>query len=198
MTTKNQLIRIGKHAKYVSCNPFIVIYEKKIIIMNQLLILDYYTGIFNTPYQLHQLAIQSNVMRTHSMVQGISSLNWENAHVGQLPKRVFIAMVDNDTYIGSIAKNPFNFKHFNASQVGIYLNGEMPSPPLKLNSTDNQYIVGIEVCLQQQGEWIWIMVWILQGLTINLVIVFLDSTHLPHFATESLKNGKEMGLCEQI
>ena len=30
--------------------------------------------------------------------------------------------------------NPFNFKHFNASQVGIYLN------PLKLNFTDNQYI----------------------------------------------------------
>ena len=51
-------------------------------------------------------------------------------------------MVDNDAHTGSIVKNPFNLKHFNASQVDIYLNGEMPGPPLKLNFTDNQYIDG--------------------------------------------------------
>ena len=62
--------------------------------------------------------------------------------MGQLPNRVFMAMVDNDACTGSIAKNPFNFKHFNTSQMGIYLNGEMPGPPLELNFTDNQYIDG--------------------------------------------------------
>ena len=55
------------------------------------------------------------VMKTHSLGQRISSLNWENAYVGQLPDRVFIAMMNNDAYTGSIAKNPFNFKHFKAS-----------------------------------------------------------------------------------
>ena len=55
------------------------------------------------------------VTKTNSVAQEISSLNWENAHVGQLPNRVFIAMVDNDAHTGSIARNPFNFKHFNAS-----------------------------------------------------------------------------------
>ena len=54
-------------------------------------------------------------------------------------------MVDNDAYKGSIAKTQidfkhFNVKHFNVSQVAIYLNGEMPVPPLKLNFADNQYI----------------------------------------------------------
>ena len=29
-----------------------------------------------------------------------------------------MVMVNNDVYTGSIAKNPFNFKHFDASQVG--------------------------------------------------------------------------------
>ena len=82
------------------------------------------------------------VMKAHSVAQGISSLNWENAHMGQLPNRVFIVMVDNDAYTGSIAKNPFNFKHFNASQVGICLNGKMPAPRLKLDFTDNQYTDG--------------------------------------------------------
>ena len=54
-------------------------------------------------------------------------------------------MVGNDAYKGSIAKTQidfkhFNVKHFNVSQVAIYLNGEMPVPPLKLNFADNQYI----------------------------------------------------------
>ena len=55
------------------------------------------------------------IMKTHFLAKEISSLNWKNAHVGQLPSRVFMAMVDNDSYIGSIAKNPFNFKQFSAS-----------------------------------------------------------------------------------
>ena len=28
-------------------------------------------------------------MKTHFAAQGISSLNWENAHVGQLPNSVY-------------------------------------------------------------------------------------------------------------
>ena len=42
------------------------------------------------------------------------------------------------------------------------------------------------------------MVWILQELTINLVIVFLASVHLPLFVMGSLKDGKEMKFCERI
>ena len=83
--------------------------------------------------------IKRMVMKKHSIVQEISSLNWENAHVGQLPNRAFMVMVDNDEYTGSIAKNLFNF---NAFQLGIYLNGEMPDAPLILSFTDNQYIDG--------------------------------------------------------
>ena len=56
----------------------------------------------------------------------------------------------------------------------------------------------IEVYFQQQDEQIWIMVWILRGLAINLVIVFLDLVHLPLFIMGSLKNGKEMELGELI
>ena len=42
--------------------------------------------------------IKCVVMKTHSAEQGISSLNWENALVGQLRNRNFMAMVDNDAY----------------------------------------------------------------------------------------------------
>ena len=81
-------------------------------------------------------------MKTHSVAQEISSFNWVNAHMNQLLNRVFVAMMDNDTYIGSMAKNPSNFKHLRASQAAIYLNGEMPAPRLKFNFADNQYIAG--------------------------------------------------------
>ena len=63
-------------------------------------------------------------MKTHSVVQRISSLDWQNANMGQLPNRVFMAMVNNDARTGSIAKNPFYFKHFSPSQVTICLNEE--------------------------------------------------------------------------
>ena len=42
------------------------------------------------------------------------------------------------------------------------------------------------------------MVWILRGLTINLIIVFWDSTHLPLFIKGNVKSGKETELCAQI
>ena len=91
-------------------------------------------------------------MKTHYVAQGISSLNWENAHVDKLPDRVFMAMVDNHAYTGSIAKNLFKFKYFNASQVAIYLNGEMPAPPLKLDFADNQYIDGYRSLFATAGR----------------------------------------------
>ena len=72
--------------------------------------------------------------------------------MGQLPNRVFMVLVDDNEYRGSIEKNPFNSKHFNASQVGIYLNVEMPCPPLKLNFTDNQYINGYRSLLATAGR----------------------------------------------
>ena len=81
-------------------------------------------------------------MKTHFVTQGISSLNWENAHLGQLPNRVRLAMVDNDAYTGCIAKNLFNLKHFSASQVAICLNEKMPVALSKLDFPDNQYING--------------------------------------------------------
>ena len=97
-------------------------------------------------------SIKRVVMKRNSVAQGKSSLNWKNAHVGQLPNRVFMAMVDNNVYKRNIAKNAFKFKHFSASQVAIYLNGEMPGPPLKLNFADNKYIGGYRSLFATAGQ----------------------------------------------
>ena len=56
-----------------------------------------YRGIEQSlPATLACYPVKDLVMKTHSVAQGISSVNWENAHVAQLPNRVFMAVVGND------------------------------------------------------------------------------------------------------
>ena len=49
-------------------------------------------------------------------------------------------MVDNDSYTGNYKKNPYNFKHFNVRDIGVYVNGKTLSQPMKLNFTDGEYL----------------------------------------------------------
>jgi hypothetical protein len=68
----------------------------------------------------------------YSVSQGSMNMVRDNIFNGQLPKRVVIAMVDNDAYNGAYDKNPFNFKHHEISSLGVYVNGEpMPAQPLE-------------------------------------------------------------------
>ena len=39
-----------------------------------------------------------------------------------------------------LQNNPFNFKHFSASQMAIYLNWDVSVPSLELNFVDKQQI----------------------------------------------------------
>ena len=91
-------------------------------------------------------------LKTHSVAQGISSLNWENAVVGQLPTRVVVGMTDNDSFIGNIGKNPFNFKNFALSEIALYLNGETVGAPIKLNFENDQYLDGYRTLFSSTGR----------------------------------------------
>ena len=52
-------------------------------------------------------------VKTYSVAAGLTFLNWDNAFQGQIPNRIFVAMVDNASFTGPHEKNPYNFKHFN-------------------------------------------------------------------------------------
>ena len=41
----------------------------------------------------------------------------------QTPKILVVALVENDTYNGAYQKNPFNFQHFNLTEIILYRNG---------------------------------------------------------------------------
>ena len=80
------------------------------------------------------------IVKTHSISSGLTSLNWDNIILGQLPNRIFLGMVDNDAFTGNYKKNPFNFKHFDVREIAVYVNGKTLSSPLKLNFEQNEYL----------------------------------------------------------
>ena len=64
----------------------------------------------------------------------------DDLFMGKTPKHVIIGMVETDAYHGNIAKNPFNFQHFNISEIGLYKDGmPYPCPVLKQDFTNKKY-----------------------------------------------------------
>ncbi|XP_057299246.1 uncharacterized protein F54H12.2-like [Hydractinia symbiolongicarpus] len=108
------------------------------------------TSLERTPacYPINRVQI-----KTHSLAAGLTSLNWDNAILGKLPNRLFIAFADNDAHTGSYVKNPFNFKHFNVTSIGVYVNGEsLPANPMKLNFPGGHYLQGYRSLFTATGK----------------------------------------------
>ena len=62
-------------------------------------------------------------MKTFTISRGLQSKVEDHLFQGQLPKRIFIAMVANADYNGSYATNPFQFQHYNLSKLDVSCNG---------------------------------------------------------------------------
>ena len=94
--------------------------------------------------------IKCVVMKTHSFAQGISSFNWENAHVGQLPHECWWLW-----WKRMHAQEVLQGIHSN-SNVSAYLKSRSilmrKCFPLKLNFADNQYIDGYRSLFATAGE----------------------------------------------
>ena len=59
-----------------------------------------------------------------------------------LPNRIVIAMVDADAFNGTYTKNPFNFKNYDTTTMGLTVNREnLPGKPLQPKfGQENNYI----------------------------------------------------------
>ena len=77
----------------------------------------------------------------------------DNAVLGEIPKRIAICMMDNDSYNGNYEKNPFNSNHYNLTQIGISVNGEeVPFKPLKLNFDDKMFVTAYSTLFSGTGK----------------------------------------------
>ena len=90
----------------------------------------------NAKYPIHRA-----VCKTFTIPRGNMDFSQENLFSGQMPTRLVIGCVDNDAYNGSYTKNPFNFKHYDLTQLKIYLDGQQQHiKPLEPNFGAHQYI----------------------------------------------------------
>ena len=71
--------------------------------------------------------IAQSKIKTYTINQGISSTNIAGIYRGKLPRSIIIGFVKSDAFNGSFATNPFCFKHFNVSYLGLIVNGT-PTP----------------------------------------------------------------------
>jgi hypothetical protein len=61
-----------------------------------------------------------------------------------IPNRIIVGFVSSAAAEGAKSKNPFNFYHYNITEIGAYLDGVSTpySSPLTLNFSNNSYIRG--------------------------------------------------------
>lgn len=79
--------------------------------------------------------------KTIAVAAGMRSVKRDNIFLGQLPKRVVVAMVDSGALSGEYTRNPYNFKHYDFNHLQLYSDGTpVRSRPLKPNMEDNCYI----------------------------------------------------------
>ena len=77
----------------------------------------------------------------------------DNAFLGEIPKRIAVCMMDNDSYNGNYKKNPFYFQHYNLTQIRISVNEEeVPFKPLKLNFHDKLFVTAYSTLLSGTGK----------------------------------------------
>jgi hypothetical protein len=83
--------------------------------------------------------IARNEIRQFIIPTNVTHATLDNAFAGQLPRRVLMAVVENDAENGNFTKNPFKFYHHNITQINCYCNGK-ELPALKPDFAGKDYI----------------------------------------------------------
>lgn len=84
--------------------------------------------------------IERVCLKNYSIPTGTRVCNQENLFLGQIPKFVVIAFVDNDGFTGAYGRNPFNFKHYNLEYLCLHADGQsFPSRPFQPDYANNHY-----------------------------------------------------------
>ena len=100
-----------------------------------------------------QYAIKRTTPKVFTVPRGQRSQHIDNAFLGEIPKCIAICMMDNDSYIGNYKKNPFNFQHYNLTQIGISVNREeVPFKPLKLNFDEKLFLTAYNTLFSGTGK----------------------------------------------
>lgn len=88
-----------------------------------------------------KLPIRRVEVKTFTISAGLRSVTEDHLFQGQLPKRLFIGMIDNKAFNGTYKMNPFHFQHFNLSKLDVSCNGHsMYNRPFEPDFDQNLYL----------------------------------------------------------
>ena len=100
------------------------------------------------------------------MNRGTTDLSQYNPIRGsQLPEQVIIGVVPQESYNGSIDKNPFNFKHFDIREASLVVNGvNEPVELYTLNVTTGDKVNMFASFLDNTGDHLYVPLYYLRSL----------------------------------
>ena len=98
--------------------------------------------------------IRRVVCKTFAVPQNYLDVTHEKLFSGQLPTRIVVGLVSNRAFNGHLESNPFNFKHYNLSEIALYLDGQQQFAlkPIQPDYTNGLYIRAYESLFTGTGK----------------------------------------------
>ena len=98
--------------------------------------------------------IRRVVCKTFTVPNGFRDISHEKLFSGQLPTRVVVGLVTDKAFSGHRERNPFNFRHFNVTEISLYVDGQQQQDikPMALNYADSHYIRAYNTLFSGTGK----------------------------------------------
>ena len=95
-------------------------------------------------------------MRQLTLLKGQQQAVWPNVVIGQIPKIMIFGLIPSDALIGGHDRYPFNFHHFDLSNISAEVDGPVfPARGYELDFANNNTLAGYEGlldCLKRLNE----------------------------------------------
>ena len=92
------------------------------------------------------------VTRHFTLAAGASTADVDALFNGQIPTKVIIGLVNNEAFVGSWTKSPFNFTHMDLNQACLVVDGRpLPAQPWQPDFTQGLYAETYHALLKSAG-----------------------------------------------
>ena len=98
--------------------------------------------------------IKRVVCKSFAMPQNYGDVSHEKLFSGHLPTRVVVGLVNNRAFNGHLENNPFNFEHYNLSDISVYLDGQQQFAlkPIQPDYENKLYIRAYDILFAGTGK----------------------------------------------
>ena len=97
--------------------------------------------------------LERRVMRVLDISRGVQSTVVSNLVIGQLPKLLLLGFVSSEDYYGKSPSSPFNFQHFDLTQLSVECDGQSyPSKPFTADYGKKQSLEPYNGLLEALGR----------------------------------------------